>query len=209
MEPTEPQAKPAIRLNFSFYIFLEPTKSCSLLVGDLTTDSPVFVPGRRPAKRCDTFSTRLSGHRWIPSHQLTWKCKKALSKRKVVFLQGSVHCHVSWREGMGLCHWLTKLRSVPSKSETHPSGCVVFRGLLSVLRKKNATKEVPSNLAEAPGYELRLVFLEGGCPTSSGVSPFEAARTGRPIRRQTKAQWIPATRVGPWVAYQASGHLGL
>ena len=24
----------------------------------------------------------------VPSHQLTWKCKKALSKRKVVFLQG-------------------------------------------------------------------------------------------------------------------------
>ena len=29
----------------------------------------------------------------------TWKCNKALSKRKVVFLQGSVHFHVSWWEG--------------------------------------------------------------------------------------------------------------
>ena len=28
---------------------------------------------------------------FIPSHQLTWKCKTALSKRNVVFLQGSVH----------------------------------------------------------------------------------------------------------------------
>ena len=34
----------------------------------------------------------------IPSHQLTWKCKKALSKRKVVFLQGFVNFHVSWWE---------------------------------------------------------------------------------------------------------------
>ena len=28
---------------------------------------------------------------FLPSHQLPWKCKKALSKRKVVFLPGSVH----------------------------------------------------------------------------------------------------------------------
>ena len=35
-----------------------------------------------------------------PAHQLKWKCKKALSRRKVVFLQGSVHFHVSW-EGNG------------------------------------------------------------------------------------------------------------
>ena len=38
-------------------------------------------------------------HKGIPSQQLTWKRKKALSKRKVVFLQGSVHFHVSWWEG--------------------------------------------------------------------------------------------------------------
>ena len=39
--------------------------------------------------------------RRLPSHQLTWKCKKALSKKgKVVFLQGSVHFHVSWWEGI-------------------------------------------------------------------------------------------------------------
>ena len=37
------------------------------------------------------------------SHQLTWKCKKALSKRKVVFLEGSVHFHVSWWEGIVTC----------------------------------------------------------------------------------------------------------
>ena len=36
----------------------------------------------------------------LPSHQLTWKCKKALSKKKVGFLQGSVHFHVSWWEGV-------------------------------------------------------------------------------------------------------------
>ena len=35
----------------------------------------------------------------VPSHQLTWKCKKALSKRKVVFLQEAVHFHVSCWEG--------------------------------------------------------------------------------------------------------------
>ena len=35
----------------------------------------------------------------VASYQLTWKCKKALSKSKVVFLQGSVHFHVSWWEG--------------------------------------------------------------------------------------------------------------
>ena len=35
----------------------------------------------------------------VPSHQLAWKCKKALSKRKVVFLQGSVF-HVSWWQGV-------------------------------------------------------------------------------------------------------------
>ena len=33
----------------------------------------------------------------VPSHQLAWKCTDPLSKRKVVFLQGSVHFHVSWR----------------------------------------------------------------------------------------------------------------
>ena len=27
----------------------------------------------------------------VPSHQQTWKCTKAISKRKFVFLQGSVH----------------------------------------------------------------------------------------------------------------------
>ena len=31
--------------------------------------------------------------------RLTWKCKRALSKRGVVFLRGSVHFHVSWWEG--------------------------------------------------------------------------------------------------------------
>ena len=35
----------------------------------------------------------------VPSHQLKWKCKKALSKRKVVFLHGSGHFHVSWWAG--------------------------------------------------------------------------------------------------------------
>ena len=35
----------------------------------------------------------------VPSHQLAWKCKLALSKGTVVFLQGSVHFHVSWWEG--------------------------------------------------------------------------------------------------------------
>ena len=36
---------------------------------------------------------------WVPSHQLT-EVQKALSKRKVVKLQGSVHLHVSWWEGI-------------------------------------------------------------------------------------------------------------
>ena len=34
---------------------------------------------------------RVPPLRVVPSHQLTWKCKKALFMRKVVFLQGSVH----------------------------------------------------------------------------------------------------------------------
>ena len=41
-------------------------------------------------------------HLHLPSHQPTWKCKNALSKRKVVFLQRPVVCapnHVSWWEG--------------------------------------------------------------------------------------------------------------
>ena len=35
----------------------------------------------------------------LPSHQLTWKCAQPLSKRKVVSQRGSVHFHVSQREG--------------------------------------------------------------------------------------------------------------
>ena len=35
----------------------------------------------------------------VPSLQLRWKCKKVLSKSKVVFPEGSVHFHVSWWEG--------------------------------------------------------------------------------------------------------------
>ena len=35
----------------------------------------------------------------VPSHQRTWKCTRALSKSKVVFLQGPVHFQVSRREG--------------------------------------------------------------------------------------------------------------
>ena len=40
----------------------------------------------------------------IHTHQLTWKCAKPLSKRKVVFLQGFVHFHVSrWGGYMLFC----------------------------------------------------------------------------------------------------------
>ena len=45
-------------------------------------------------------TTPFSGfHSANRPHQLTWKCKKALSKRKVVFLQGSVYFQVSWWKG--------------------------------------------------------------------------------------------------------------
>ena len=37
----------------------------------------------------------------VPS-QLTWKCTDTPAKRKVVFLQGSAHFHVSWWEGSGI-----------------------------------------------------------------------------------------------------------
>ena len=43
------------------------------------------------AKRSAASSGTSQPKRGLPSHQPTWKCKKALSKRKVVLLQGSVH----------------------------------------------------------------------------------------------------------------------
>ena len=52
-----------------------------------------------PQKK-QSLGTYIYTYIYIPSHQLTWKCKKALSKRKVVFLQGSVHFHVSWWDGV-------------------------------------------------------------------------------------------------------------
>ena len=52
----------------------------------------------------------------LPSHQLTWKCKKTLSKRKVVFLQGSVHFHVSWWEGS---RWMFDVSMFEEKGTTY------------------------------------------------------------------------------------------
>ena len=49
---------------------------------------------RRTLKR----ARALCGGAQNPSHQLRWTCTKPVSKRKVVFLQGSVHFNVSWWE---------------------------------------------------------------------------------------------------------------
>ena len=64
------------------------------------------LQGLQPVPFPDHVEARLEKHCfearvvYLPSHQLTWKCKKALSKRKVVFLQGSMQFHVSWWEGI-------------------------------------------------------------------------------------------------------------
>ena len=41
----------------------------------------------------------MMGNQPLPSHQLTWKCKNLLSRRKAGFLPGSVHLHVCRWEG--------------------------------------------------------------------------------------------------------------
>ena len=68
----------------------------------------------------------------IPSHQLTWKCKQALSKRKVVFLQGSVHFHVSWWEGIPFllqeCLLLEPFANGPDFDLADGCGSVTLRG---------------------------------------------------------------------------------
>ena len=51
-----------------------------------------FAPRGAHAPQKQGSKTYGSGSRlYLPSCQLTWKCKKALSKRQVVFLPGSVH----------------------------------------------------------------------------------------------------------------------
>ena len=71
---------------------LEPASQTSRRRASSLGAALLFFPGPIPS----TYGVKLHG---IPSHQLKWICKKTLSERKLVFLQGSVHLHVSWCEG--------------------------------------------------------------------------------------------------------------
>ena len=72
---------------------------------------PVLAPMFRvQPPLSETVSLFASGTE-LPSHKLTWKCKKFLSKRKVVFLQGSAHFHVSWCEGTKML--ITESKAIP------------------------------------------------------------------------------------------------
>ena len=80
----------------------------------------------------------------LPSHQLTWKCTKALSKRKVVFLQGSVHFRVSWWEGTP--NWISALLSSWFSFDTTNTGVLPGypqRETLPVHQKGVRAKKLP------------------------------------------------------------------
>ena len=90
----------------------------------------------------------------IPSHQLAWKCKTARSKRKAVFLQGSVHFHVSWWEGTCFlgCSDVASLASASRSTRGRLWCCMKSRPSSASDMQKNKLR-VPSPFLPAGNHQ--------------------------------------------------------
>ena len=113
----------------------------------------------------------------LPAHQLTWKCKKALSKRKVVFLQGSVHFHVRW-EGTPYGKSLDDFNR--SSCAASPSHCA------SKKREENESPMNPGLWETRPlgtQHEFSCVQFLGPC--NQPLNDFGLGPTGAAISTQS------------------------
>ena len=113
--------------------------------------------GKTTKKLASSFSgsppTRLE---LVPSHQLTWKCKKALSKRKVVLLEGSVHFHASWWEGSKYFAWFQRESKVKTMQKTSLFFFGVSPNFLELVPSHQLTWKCKKALSKR-----KVVLLEG------------------------------------------------
>ena len=158
------------------------------------------MPAKASSTEFRSSSQRQPGPRGpdLASHQLTWKCKKALSKRKVVFLQGSVHKFML--AGGVVAFWLDK-KWAESSSKLQCHRKVVKhiqrpRGSLILLRGPTRPPSDP----EMFGGEKTWDFLQGctgrfllGEPLDGSVCFLGVAFLGL-VQRETKREtttWVP------------------
>ena len=99
----------------------------------------------------------------LPSHQ---KCKKALSKRKVVFLQGSVHFNVSCWKGSGM------------KKEIQPLNTEQLKKLM----KRIAGNQVKiGGLENGPGFHVDSLTNHPNKGSYKNAKPFERVPLARVV----------------------------